>query len=512
MTLPILPPAPTRQDPTNFSNLADAWVDALGPWTTAANALEGSLQYTNITGTSTTSKAIAIGSWTLTTQLSKAWIVGGFIYMVVASDVSKYMLGQITAYDPLTGAMTVNVTTVQGSGTFNSWLLGLSIPLAAISNLAGGVAGSIPYQSAPNTTAFKTPAEIVAVATSVGGTGGNMTATFTPSLTSFVDGMEVSFRATNDNTGTSPTFDASGLGAKVIRNIGGATLLIGDIKAGSSLTVLKFDTTLDAWILQNPVKYNTERSKIQPITASVASSALTVTLSPTTLDFRSPTLNNGAVTTMTVPSLSITVPNTATLGTINAVSARLVVIAALINSTTVELCITNLAGGLQLDETNLISPTLISTGADSNNIIYSATSSGATNITYRVVGFVDIQQSTAGVWATAPTLVQGAGGQALASLSSLGYGQTWQDVTTTPGRSLGTTYYNTTGRPISVSVTVLAAGAALLTVNGITIYGSWANSAEYLTVNAIIPPGSYYGAGTTVGIPVPILSNWSELR
>lgn len=505
--LPILPQAPTRQDPVNFSNLADAWVDALGPWTTAANALEGSLQYTNITGTSTTSKAIAIGSWTLTTQLSKAWIVGGFIYMVVASDVSKYMLGQITAYDPLTGAMTVDVTTVQGSGTFNSWLLGLSIPLAAISNLAGGVAGSIPYQSAPNTTAFKTPAEVVSVATSVGGTGGNMTATFTPSLTSFVDGMEVSFRATNDNTGTSPTFDASGLGAKVIRNIGGATLLIGDIKAGSSLTVLKFDTTLDAWILQNPVKHNTERSKIQPITASVASSALTVTLSPTTLDFRSPTLNNGAVTTMTVPSLSITVPNTATLGTINAVPARLVILAALIGSTTVELCITNLAGGLQLDETNLISPTVISTGADSNNVIYSASGSGAV---YRVVGFVDIQQATAGVWATAPSLVQGTGGQALASLSSLGYGQTWQDLT--GSRVVGTTYYNTTGRPINVSVLLQAVTTtnATIVVSGVTVYGAQGTSGGYIPASAIVPPGASYSANATSGSAG--LYSWSELR
>lgn len=508
MTLPILPQAPTRQDPTNFSNLADAWVDALGPWTTAANALEGSLQYTNITGTSTTSKAIAIGSWTLTTQLSKAWIVGGFIYMVVASDVSKYMLGQITAYDPLTGAMTVDVTAVQGSGTFSSWLLGLSIPLAAISNLAGGTAGSIPYQSAPNTTAFKTPAEVVSVAASVGGTGGNMTATFTPSLTSFVDGMEVSFRATNDNTGTAPTLDASGLGAKVIRNIGGATLLIGDIKAGSSLTVLKFDTTLDAWILQNPVKYNTERSKIQTITATVASNALTITLAPTTLDFRATFLDNGSATATTVPSLSITVPNTATLGTLNGVPARLVVLANMVNSTTVDLCVCNLAGGLQLDETNWISPTLISTGADSNNVIYSSTVSGNTNSVYRVVGFVDIQQATAGVWATAPTLVQGAGGQALASLSSLGYGQTWQALT--GSRAVATTYYNTTGRPISVSVIVQGAGTAIIMVNGISIYGGYANSTEYLSVNAIVPPGSSYSANTTVGIPS--LTTWSELR
>lgn len=207
-------------------------------------------------------------------------------------------------------------------------------------------------------------------------------------------------------------------------------------------------------------------------------------------------------------NLSITVPSGATLGTLSNIASRLVLLVAY-NSGSPILCITNLAGGLQLDETNLISPTTISTASDSANVIYSASAVSA-NSPYRVVGFVDIQQATAGVWATAPTLVQGAGGQALASLSSLGYGQTWQDVT--GSRALGTTYYNTTGRPISVSVTVLAAGAALLTVNGITIYGSWANSAEYLTVNAIIPPGSYYGAGTTVGIPVPILSNWSELR
>lgn len=126
--LPTLPPAPTRTDPVNFSNLADAWVAALDPWTVAANALESNMQFTATTGTSTTSKAIAIGSWTLTTQTNKGWVVGSYVYIVAASDVTKLMLGQITAYNSSTGSLTVNITTVKGSGTYNSWTIGLGTP------------------------------------------------------------------------------------------------------------------------------------------------------------------------------------------------------------------------------------------------------------------------------------------------------------------------------------------------------------------------------------------------
>lgn len=512
MTLPTLPPAPTRQDPANFSNLADAWVDALGPWTTAANALEGSLQYTNITGTSTTNRAIAIGSWNLTTQTNKAWIVGSFIYMVVASDVSKYMLGQITAYNPLTGAMTVNVTTVQGSGTFNSWLLGLSIPLAAISNLAGGVAGSIPYQSAPNTTAFKTPAEVVSVAATVGGTTNAITATFTPPLSALTNGAKVYFTASSATTSVTPTFAPDGLTAKNIKNVGNKFLYPGDVAGSSHLTCLQFDSGLDAWVIQNPAKFNSSNSIIQTVTASVASNNLTCNISETLLDFRSTVQSLGDITNaVSVPSLSIVVPNTATLGTTNSVSARLVLLVAY-NSGTPVLCITNLAGGLQLDETNLISPTTISTASDSANVIYSASAVSA-NSPYRVVGFVDIQQATAGTWATAPTLVQGAGGQALASLSSLGYGQTWQDVT--GSRALGTTYYNTTGKPIYINVAGIGTSGAptgfSITINGSTFSGSVnaAPSSGYVYYHSyIIPPGNSY----SISISNATLHKWYELR
>ena len=508
--LPILPPAPTRQDPTNFSNLADAWVDALGPWTTAANALEGSLQYTNITGTSTTSKAIAIGSWTLTTQLSKAWIVGGFIYMVVASDVSKYMLGQITAYDPLTGAMTVNVTTVQGSGTFNSWLLGLSIPLAAISNLAGGVAGSIPYQSAPNTTAFKTPAEVVSVATFIGGSTNAITATFAPPLSALTNGAIVHVRAINATTSTIPTFAPDGLAAKNIKNVGNRDLYPGDIAGTNHLIKLQFDSALDAWVLLNPAKFGVSSSNILQVRATVGSNNLNCFIESTSLDFRSVTLTAGAgeVSVYIPSSLTMTVPNTATLGTTNGVSARLILLVAY-NLGTPVLCITNLAGGLQLDETNLISPTTISTASDSANVIYSASAVSA-NSPYRVVGFVDIQQSTAGVWATAPTLVQGAGGQALASLSSLGYGQTWQNVT--GSRALGTTYYNTTGKPIMVHVNLTSTSTtqSRLFIGSEILYGDAVGAGFGMSVIGIVPPGAGYAVSPAAG--TGSLSIWSELR
>lgn len=154
MPIPILPDAPSRTDPTNFSAKADAWVQALGPWTTAANQLEQSLQLVATTGTSTTSKTIANGSWTLTTQTGKAWSIGAYLYFTSSSDVSKVMTGQVTAYNSGTGSLTVNITVVRGSGTYADWVIGLAVPDQAALNLSGGSGGSIPYQSSTNTTSM----------------------------------------------------------------------------------------------------------------------------------------------------------------------------------------------------------------------------------------------------------------------------------------------------------------------------------------------------------------------
>ncbi len=250
----------------------------------------------------------------------------------------------------------------------------------------------------------------------------------------------------------------------------------------------------------------------QSISAVVASNALTATFNaPATLNFRNTTLSNGTPLSAVVSNnLSLTVPSGATLGTVSGQAARLVWLVAY-NGGTPALCVVNLAGGVNLDETTLISTTAISAGATSANTIYSA--SAISNSPFRMVGFCDITETTAGTWATGPTTVQGAGGEALSALSSIGYGQTWQSFTSGQ-RQLATTFYNTTGRPIMV----IACGTSTTTnngmqiaVNGVTITGSTSAVANVIcAVTAIVPPGGSYIATMPAG--GASFSSWEELR
>lgn len=244
--------------------------------------------------------------------------------------------------------------------------------------------------------------------------------------------------------------------------------------------------------------------QLQSISATVASNALTVSLNPTTLDFRHPTLSNGSTNTRTVGStISLTVPSGATLGTVNAVQSRLVLL-AIDNAGVVDFAITNLSGGRNLDETSLISTTAISAAANSANIVYST--SARTNVPFRVVGYVESTQSTAGTWATAPSTVQGSGGNALSTMQSIGYGQTWQNVL--GSRSSGVTYYNTTGRPIFVSVVTSTGSSSTATVNGIQVgFESIPSGGQLQLLSAIIPPGNSYSATSPSAF-----TTWAELR
>ena len=122
------------------------------------------------------------------------------------------------------------------------------------------------------------------------------------------------------------------------------------------------------------------------ITASVASNILTVGLNATVIDFRNATLTNGVTNTRNISAaLSLNVPSGASLGSTSGQSSRLAFL-AIDNSGTVELAIVNTSGNLQLDETNLISTTAISSSATSASVIYSTTA--RISVPYRVVGII----------------------------------------------------------------------------------------------------------------------------
>ena len=92
---------------------------------------------------------------------------------------------------------------------------------------------------------------------------------------------------------------------------------------------------------------------------------------------------------------------------------------------------------------------------------------------------------------------------------AFGVGQTVQDVTAS--RALSTTYTNSTGKPILISVTVAGAndfGTTTLTVSGVAA-ASVSNSSQYgqtKNICYVIPPSSTY---SVVGSPISL---WTELR
>lgn len=94
----------------------------------------------------------------------------------------------------------------------------------------------------------------------------------------------------------------------------------------------------------------------------------------------------------------------------------------------------------------------------------------------------------------------------------LGAGQSWQDVKTTPGRVSGTSYTNTTGRPIIVKVTTggSTTTAVAITVSGVLVESQSTSDSSALSASsgqALVPHGATYSVAVTGGISI-----WTELR
>lgn len=150
-------------------------------------------------------------------------------------------------------------------------------------------------------------------------------------------------------------------------------------------------------------------TKLPTLTATVASDALTIGISEAYFEFRSATLGSGAVSTVLAAPANIVVPSGATLGTVNGKKSRLLV-GVMNNAGTAELFVFNDYHGNFSDESSLITTTVLDTASDTATTAYSTTA--RTTLPFRLIGSIESTQATAGVWATAPTLIQPFGGQA----------------------------------------------------------------------------------------------------
>jgi len=93
---------------------------------------------------------------------------------------------------------------------------------------------------------------------------------------------------------------------------------------------------------------------------------------------------------------------------------------------------------------------------------------------------------------------------------ALGVGQTWQNVA--GSRALGTTYTNSTGRPISVNIVASrsnAAGTLGITVGGVSTGDLAIAQAVQGFVSAVVPNGATY---LISGSTLTTINAWVELR
>ena len=191
------------------------------------------------------------------------------------------------------------------------------------------------------------------------------------------------------------------------------------VPSDATVTTAKFDPAAVAPFAASAAALSTTaNTKIAGLTAPVASNALTISLGAALRDYRSATGGSGTVTTVTSAGASLVVPQGATLGMSSGVAGRVIVL-SMNNGGTLELAAVSAASGLQLDESGTISTTAISAAATSPTTIYSTTA--RSNLAYRVEGILDLTEASAGVYATAPSYIQGLGG-GLTSISSLGLG------------------------------------------------------------------------------------------
>ena len=251
-----------------------------------------------ITGTSTTSLTIGLGAKSLTTQTDKQFALGQSVRMTRTSDVTQWMQGTVTSYVPATGALSVSVDTINGSGTFSDWTIALQAatgpagpvgPQGAASTVPGptgpagptGAASTVPGPPGANGTGTGTVTSIsvtapltVSNATTTPALTLNAATTSTPGSMSGADKTKIDAQSgtnTGDQTLASLGAQASLVSGSNIKTINGANLLgSGDLVVGG-LALVSVTGTTQAVTAGN--RYSISNAAATTLTAPSAATA-----------------------------------------------------------------------------------------------------------------------------------------------------------------------------------------------------------------------------------------------
>jgi hypothetical protein len=346
--------------------------------------------------TSTTSLTIGTGPKTLTIPAGKAFQIGQWLLIQEASNSANQILGQITAYGGT--SLTVNVTATGGSGTHADWTIVLTNSPAAAGYQPPVGAGNVTGPGSSTTGHVVTFADATGKVLADGGTIVGGPNTITPAMLA----------------NAAVAFGVGMLNGKLVATV-----------AANALTIA-----------------------VKTLAGNDPSSS-----DPVFLLFRD--ASAGYAVIEQTAALSITVPSGATLGTVNGQANRIWV-GVFNNGGTAVLGVYNSLAGIAgsapsivpWDETSPANGTGITSGSTSPQLWY--TTSTLPSVAFRILGYVESTQATAGTWATPPSNVQLLGpgvrrpGDTVQELTS---GNISTTATTTSG-----TYVALTGQNVTVNV------------------------------------------------------------
>ena len=202
---------------------------------------------TSLLANSTTSRTIAVASITFEIEAGKAFQAGLSIDAVSSADITNFMRGSVTSYTGTT--LTVNVTTLGGSGTFADWSI---FETAGIGSVEEDTSPTLGGNLDANTNNITNVGTFSASSATIDGALTSVTAT--------ISGAFSAASATIDGALTSATANISGAlvagtlagDGSAITGIAVGLTLLSEVNASAASTVdveTTFDSTYDRYVL-----------------------------------------------------------------------------------------------------------------------------------------------------------------------------------------------------------------------------------------------------------------------